>query len=337
LQTAWRQAVPLAFAGAFDGDPPAVVHRTPLAGDGSQRRWYRLSAGNQRMVLVCHGIRRGPGTEEVDAFVAIGRHLMSKAVPVPRIYWHDPFSGLVFVEDLGDKHLETAVKRAGREEQEALYRRAIDAALHMGLRAAEGFDPDWAWQSARYDRSLILEKECRYFSEAFVAGHMGLPDPYCGLEAEFHRLADRIEADAVSGFIHRDLQSRNIMVQDGAIRFIDFQGGRLGPVQYDLASLLIDPYVSMPPETRSSLTAYAMDRLSGLSGVSRHRCLTGFRYCALSRNLQILGAFGFLTAQGKSWFQEAIPNALASLNRVLAELPPEEFPKLTGLAKELLR
>jgi aminoglycoside/choline kinase family phosphotransferase len=92
----------------------------------------------------------------------------------------------------------------------------------------------------------------------------------------------------------------------------------------------------MPPEIRASLTAYAMDRLSEISCAPRHRCLTGFRYCALSRNLQILGAFGYLTAQGKPWFQEAIPNALASLNRVLGELPREEFPKLAGLAKNIL-
>ena len=336
LKTAQERAAPLAFAAAFDGDPATVVLRTPLAGDGSQRRWYRLSAGEKQMVLVSHGIRRGPGTEEVDAFVAIGRHLKAKGVPVPQVYWHDPFSGLVFVEDLGDEHLETAVKRAGPDERAALYRRAIDAALHMGLCAAEGFDPAWGWQSACYDRSLILEKECRYFCKAFASGHLGIADPFDDLEAEFCRLADRIEATAVSGFIHRDLQSRNIMVQDGAIRLIDFQGGRLGPVQYDLASLLIDPYVSMPPEIRAPLTAYAMDRLSEISGAPRHHCLTGFRYCALSRNLQILGAYGYLTAQGKPWFQEAIPNALASLNQVLGELPPEEFPKLAGLAKNIL-
>jgi aminoglycoside/choline kinase family phosphotransferase len=168
-----------------------------------------------------------------------------------------------------------------------------------------------------------------------VAGHLKRPDPFPDLAAEFFLLADRIEAYAVEGFIHRDLQSRNIMLRDGKIYFIDFQGGRTGPVQYDLASLLIDPYVNISAACREELSAYAVKRLSVLSGESQNRCRNGFRYCALSRNLQILGAFGFLTAQGKNWFEAAIPDALEGLNRVLADLPRKEFPKLAALARQL--
>ena len=335
LQAAAERGAALAFNRAFSGGAPTDIRFEPLAGDGSQRQWTRLRASGRSMVMVSHGIRRSSGTEEVDAFVDIGRHLEAKGVPVPEIYWHDRFSGLVFVEDAGDKHLETAIGDAEPTERIDLYRRVIDSSLHMGLAAAEGFDPSWAWQSARYDRALVLEKECRYFTEAFVVGYLGCPDPYRQLAGDFSLLADRIEKNAVQGFIHRDLQSRNIMVTGTGIRFIDYQGGRLGPVQYDLASLLVDPYVDLPPEVRKGLFRYAADRLAALSGQPPSRCMDGLRYCALSRNLQILGAFGFLTARGKSWFEKSIPGAIAGLNRVLGDLPPEEFPGLSELAKEL--
>ncbi|MGD8368699.1 MAG: phosphotransferase [Desulfobacterales bacterium] len=336
LQTAARQAAPIAFSCAFGGDPPARVHWTALAGDGSQRRWWRVSAAGGRLVAVSHGIRRSAGTEEVDAFVDIGRHLAAKGVPVPKIYWHDRFSGLVFVEDLGDHHLETSVKAAGPKDRVDLYHRVIEAAVAMDLAAAEDFDPAWTWQSARYDRDLILEKECRYFSEAFVAGYLGRPNPLPKLAAEFSLLAERIAETEVPGFIHRDLQSRNIMICDGRIRFIDFQGGRIGPVQYDLASLLIDPYVDLSPQVRDALIETAAERLGTAAGAPHRRCLAGIRYCALSRNLQILGAFGFLTAAGKPRFERAIPGAVAGLNRVLAALPQNEFPGLSALAEEIV-
>jgi aminoglycoside/choline kinase family phosphotransferase/GTP:adenosylcobinamide-phosphate guanylyltransferase len=336
LDAAARHLAVEAFGRAASAVSRFHIEFSPLAGDGSQRRWFRVSTGGATRIMAAHGIRCGQGTQEVDSFVDIGRHLASRQVPVPKICSFDRFSGLVFTEDLGDRHLQAEVIKTSAQLVPFLYRRVVDAAIHMGLGGAEGFDPAWTWQSPRYDRRLIMEKECRYFCEAFVAGHLGRPNPFRELEPEFLLLADRIEHHAVEGFIHRDLQSRNIMLKNDEIHFIDFQGGRTGPVQYDLASLLIDPYVHLAPEHRRTLTAYAMDRLSESSGKPQRRCLAGFRYCALSRNLQILGAFGFLTALGKSWFETAIPHAVASLNRVLADLPRGEFPKLAALGKELM-
>ena len=127
------------------------------------------------------------------------------------------------------------------------YQAIIDSLIALSTQGVEGFDPAWAFQTPRYSRELILERECRYFVDAFLNGVAGLNANFEHFEDEFAIIADGALSHAVEGFIHRDMQSRNIMLKGGRWYFIDFQGGRLGPVQYDLASLLIDPYVGLTP------------------------------------------------------------------------------------------
>jgi aminoglycoside/choline kinase family phosphotransferase len=149
------------------------------------------------------------------------------------------------------------------------------------------------------------------------------------LQDEFSRIADHALATPILGFMHRDMQSRNIMLKDGRYYFIDFQGGRLGPLQYDLASLLIDPYAGLTREEQERLLEYAERRPAILQRPSAEGFRRGFTYCALSRNLQILGAFGFLsTVKGKRQFSRYIPDALRGLAARLADLGSSGFPKL---------
>jgi aminoglycoside/choline kinase family phosphotransferase len=139
------------------------------------------------------------------------------------------------------------------------------------------------------------------------------------------------------GFMHRDFQSRNIMVRDGCFYLIDFQGGRLGPPHYDLASLLIDPYVDLPPDLREALLDYFAARLSALGSIPPAEIRHAYRYCALSRNLQILGAYGFLTRRkGKPFFARYIPAAVRSLQANLSHFSAEEFPNLARIAIETI-
>ena len=303
------------------------VDRTRLKGDGSDRRWYRLRAGDRSVILADHGIRKTLDTCEVDACVAIGRHLHRQGVPVPEIMGYDVFSGLVFMQDLGDVHLQEVVRSAGtRETVITVYRRVIDAMVNMSRLGAEGFDPAWTFQTARYSKDFILAYECRYFVESFLNGYMGIQKDFEDFSAAFDALSDGAVANGIDGFMHRDFQSRNIMVNGHRCYFIDFQGGRLGPVQYDLASLLLDPYVALPPDIRQALRDYAMDRIAASRAVDRDRFTAGFRCCALARNLQILGAFGFLSrVKGKTGFERYIPAALKSLAELLDEFDTGEF------------
>jgi aminoglycoside/choline kinase family phosphotransferase len=334
VDTAAQFMVQKAFKKIFEPSPETPVSTKKLKGDGSDRKWYRLTSGQHALVMASHGIQAAPPPSEFDAFVAIGSHLHSRGIPVPQIYHYDRFSGLVILEDLGDTHLQSLIHHtADRETILSGYRDIIDLLVMMSISGAVAFDTAWTFQSVAYDREMILEKECRYFVEAFL-------NTYCGLDLSFHHfrdefisLSEKALKFAVSGFMHRDFQSRNIMLKENRPYVIDFQGGRLGPVQYDLASLLIDPYVGLSESIRNNLAGYCAEKMSNLKALDTGRFISGYRYCCLTRNLQILGAFGYLSrVKNKPYFEKYIPAATRTLKE---SLHPDEFPRLAAVAEKL--
>jgi aminoglycoside/choline kinase family phosphotransferase len=326
-----------AFAKAFGRHSTLPVERRVLHGDGSDRRWYRLVQGEDHLILADHHIRSGLARQEVDAYVDIGRHLHARDVPVPRIYAHDNFSGLVFVEDLGDTHFQSLVADQSAAVQRGLYRRVIDLWIEMGIEGAKGFDTAWTYQTTHYDRRLILDREARYFTDAFLRNYLQRTERYEEFADEFERLADAVFDHAVMGFMHRDMQSRNIMARGDAIFFLDFQAGRIGPVQYDLAALLIDPYVGLSYDLQEELHDYAAQTLSQRHGIDPDRFKKGYSLCRITRNLQILGAFAFLSrVKGKTAFETYIPAALKNLRYFVHQASSVALPKLAALVDALL-
>jgi aminoglycoside/choline kinase family phosphotransferase len=165
---------------------------------------------------------------------------------------------------------------------------------------------------------------------------MGMNISFKDLENEFRTLAHKALKFSVNGFMHRDMQSRNIMVKNNRFYFIDFQGGRLGPVQYDLASLLIDPYVELSPWARNQLLNYSGKTLPSLLNMDPDKFFAGYVYCSITRNLQILGAFAYLSRiKGKRYFEKYIPNAINTLTHTLSTLKNREFPNLESIVKEI--
>ena len=328
---------PQAFQHAYSKPPTKPPKQTQLKGDGSQRSWYRLEADRHSLIMADHGIQTGAQTAEIDAFVHIGNHLFDAGIPVPRIYHSDRFCGLVFLQDLGDLDLQAAVARQPLEEAIfSWYQTIIDIIVELSIGAAAGFDPAWAYQTPAYDKALILEKECRYFIDAFLNGYLGRRDSFDAHEAEFNGLADKALENPVMGLMHRDLQSRNIMRNKSQFYLIDFQGARLGPLQYDLASLLIDPYVELPQATQSRLLDYSVEIVGQRTAIAGDKFRDCFRYCCLTRNLQMLGAFGYLTrAMQKMQFEEYIPTAVKSLATLLSGELGAQFPGLKDLAQEI--
>jgi aminoglycoside/choline kinase family phosphotransferase len=214
------------------------------------------------------------------------------------------------------------------------YMSVIDILVDLCLVGADGFNPDWTFQTPTYDKQLILDRECRYFVDAFLNGFLGMKIDYDTLSKEFEQLADRALQGAMVGFMHRDCQSRNIMVANGAVHFIDFQGGRLGPLQYDLASLLIDPYVSLPDDLRQQLLSYCTDRVADRVPIDRKAFIRSYYHCTLTRNLQALGAYGYLSKR-KPAFTQYIPGAVDSLKRILDRPRGNRFQELKAVVKQV--
>jgi aminoglycoside/choline kinase family phosphotransferase/CTP:phosphocholine cytidylyltransferase-like protein len=327
---ALEKAFPACNSGSFD--------ISEIKGDGSDRRWFRITSQNNSIILADHGIRASLSKNEADSFVSIGKHLYSKGLPVPGIILHDSFSGLLFLEDLGDTNLQHVVMNCGNRNKILLwYKQVISALGELSLTGRIDFDTAWAYQTPYYSPDLIIEKECRYFTEAFLKGCLGKEIDFKEFENEFMRIASRAVENQTSGFMHRDMQSRNIMVKDGKIYFIDFQSGRIGPLQYDLASLLIDPYVTLSSEMRMELLDYCIEILSSKAVFDADKFRICFKYCSITRNLQILGAFGYLSrVKGKTYFEQYIPAALKTLKENFRLLDGDDFPKLKSLIENML-
>ncbi|MBI9076883.1 MAG: phosphotransferase [Desulfatibacillum sp.] len=322
------------FAKALGLAHARSLRVTHLAGGGSSRQWFRLSLEDHSMVAVDHGLAQDDSWTEADAYNAIGKHLHTSGVPVPEILGYDRFSGLVYVQDLGDACLEQVVKTKGYEQALPLYEKTIKSIAKMASIAAKGFDTTWTYQTPSYDEELILEKESRYFFEACVNRYLNQPAKFEDYLPELRVLARNTVEGAIPGFLHRDFQSRNIMVYQGQCFFIDFQGARMGPVQYDLASLLIDPYTALPSAMQDLLLELYMDEFSQYRQVERNAFLRRYQYCALHRNMQMLGAFAHLSKNmNKPGFEEFISPALAGLKERIRHFP--EAPGLAALVESL--
>ncbi|MBU4344029.1 MAG: phosphotransferase [Desulfobacteraceae bacterium] len=329
-ETVFDKMAPEAFKRAFPACVCKKIECSKLKGDGSDRKWYRLTAAGRSIVMVDHGIRKEPGISEIDSFILIGRHLYDKGIAVPEIYLYDTFSGIVFLEDLGDVNLQAKVK-AGKKIL-FYYKSIIKLLIKMSIVGVKEFDRSWTCQTPYYDKEVILENECRYFVDAFLRRYLKLNICYDDFKDEFILLADKALEFSVNGFMHRDFQSRNIMIKDGKPYFIDFQGGRTGPIQYDLASLLIDPYVALPRHVQYQLLDYCIDKLSSYIHIDKKRFCLCYKYCAITRNLQILGAFGHLSlVKGKTYFEQFIPTAIESLKYNLSAVEDTQFPRLKSV------
>ncbi len=308
-----------------------------LDGDASDRRWFRVHTAGGTRIASDHGIQIPEKSSAFQSFVKIGRHLYEKGIPVPAILNHDTFAGIVMLSDLGDTHLERkATQSKSEKERRNWYKKACDNLLCFAIKGIEGFRPEWACETASYSHWLVLEKECRYFMAAFIQKYRGSDEVFDTFAGEFEFIAKTAVDSCFKGLMHRDMQSRNIMVRNSGLFFIDFQSARKGPVEYDLASLLIDPYVNLDPQTEKVLADYFFEQLSGCRNADREKFDACYRYCRVTRSLQILGAFSFLTVQKKKrQFETYIPIATDNLKRYIADIDTGSIPRLFNLVKNL--
>jgi len=317
-----------------------------MRGDGSSRAFYRLvlpagwGGGDQSPQGLVAVLPAGPGDREMAearASFRIGTHLYQAGVPVPRPFGFDPESGLVVFEDLGDILLHSLVLQHGVDAAMPFFRQAVQELVNLQVKARFGFDPAWCCDTPSYDRRLMLERESGYFLEQFWLGYLARPTVPQGLTDEFIRLADLAAAVPADYLLHRDFQSRNLMLHQERVRIIDFQGARLGPLGYDLAALLNDPYVQLPTARRRELLEHYLAVAARHISLDPIRFVEEYYYMALQRNLQILGAFSYLTrVRNKPFFRDYLTPALNGLGQLLAQPDGHEFPVLAAVTEEAI-
>lgn len=326
-------------------DDITKVSLKAVAGDGSSRLFFKIKTDQTNSYC---GVLPGKtsskkGLTEARAAFKIGSHLKTRGIPVPDIYGYDPGNGFILFEDLGDTLLydellsqKMATGQLAWEQIQETYKEIIELLLYMQISGSVRFNRKWCWDTQRYDKKLMLDKESGYFLQAFCGDLLGIHHCPVELTNEFKKLANRAARQPAVYFLHRDFQSRNLMVFNGDIRVIDFQGGRLGPLGYDLASLLIDPYVQMPVGVQQGLLDHYLENLCGY-GLDDRAFLRGYSSLALQRNLQVLGAFAFLAGQKhKVFFKQFILPATLSLQHQLAATKAADYPQLRELTEKIL-
>ena len=316
-------------------EKPGVL---PLAGDGSDRKFFRIFCPAGSLIgLISPRRVEAPLIDENDSYLLIGNHLRSKGLPAPRILHGDAGEGRFLLEDAGDLHLQSfALSR--RPHLESIYKHVIKLLGSLHRKAPDGFDPRFCFDSPVYDPAFVYERELEYFRKSFVNGCMGLEIPAEQLRPDCEAIAEGAGASSGSLVFHRDFQSRNIMVHGGALRLIDFQGMRFGPPAYDLASLLIDPYVRLSGRLQDRLLSAYWASTGRFFHASKGDFLKKFEAVRLARTLQILGAYGFLgVAKKKSQFLQYIPFAFGQLALQLSGTGGRRFPRLVKLVEAIGR
>lgn len=301
----------------FPGYEASDFEVSPVEKGGSDRKFYRIRAGERSMILVKYSDQK----EENRHYVDIADFLTSAGVRVPHVYFHDSAEGLIWMQDLGEEDL-WAFRNEGWDTRRPLYESALTEAFRMHTSATRNAPGSGLTLEREFNEQLYLWEQ-GYFFEHCLANFFKLPG------GEVRRLAGlgALRASAARlgrlprVLVHRDFQSQNILIRDGEAWLIDFQGMRPGLAQYDLAALLMDPYVSLTAGERGELLDFyeRLLRQGGADVPGDFREV--FHLCAIQRLMQALGAYGFLGIQkGRTEFLAHIPAARQSLRETAAQL-----------------
>ncbi len=283
--------------------PDAIVQ---LAGDASNRSFFRVFYANRLSAVAMAYHNAGIGDEE--GFLEIQHFLRNLRLPVPEVYSHHPEHRIVLLEDLGDDLLEKVVERSDETRIVELYRQAVDLLLSIREATLKLNSGCRAFKLAFDQKKLMQEME--FFVDHFVRGLCG-NKPSASASVTLDRFF--IEICSVLAkkpriFTHRDYHSRNLILRGDLLVMIDFQDARMGPAQYDLASLLRDSYVTLPEELVDTLVDYYAEVTGNASEESMERFRYIFDVMSLQRNIKALGTFGYqATARGKRSYLKSVP------------------------------
>ena len=315
----------------YTNEEPQNIEELPSS--GSNRRYFRLS-GKQSLIGVI-----GTCKEENEAFLYMDAHFISKGLPVPKVLLHSEDKMAYIQEDLGDTLLFNAIEKGRKttvfsEEEKILLSKTIRLLPDIQFAGADGMDFSKCYPASEFNARSILW-DLNYFKYCFLkaTGMEFLEDK---LEDDFQRLTDVLLRSSSATFMYRDFQSRNVMIKDGEPWFIDFQGGRKGPVFYDVASFLWQAKANLPDSLRGEVLEDYINALRKYTPVDKEYFYAQLRHFVLFRTLQVLGAYGFRGYfEKKPHFIQSVPFAIANL-RSLLTVPYPEYPYLNKILKELV-
>ena len=317
----------------YAGCEPKVITRLTAA--GSNRCYYRMEYPSSGTVV---GVE-GTNADENAAFLNIGRHLRSKGLPVPEILAVSDDRMSYLLQDLGDISLFDALKSA-RETNEYtavqtdVLERVIRWLPQLQFKGGEDLDFKVCFPCESFDSRSIFW-DLNYFKYSFLKA-VGLEFHEARLEDDFERFATLLLKDApYNTFMYRDFQARNVMIKEGKPWFIDFQGGRRGPIEYDLASFLWQARAAYPDKLKQHLIDVYIEALAPFRKVNAQQFRAGLHNFVLFRTLQVLGAYGFRGYfERKPHFLQSIPAAIDNLRELLTQ-EIEGCPYLTALLRDI--
>jgi aminoglycoside/choline kinase family phosphotransferase len=315
-----------------------VAQVQPLDGrlGGSGRQLVRLTNENVGAIGVLYNVR-----EENVAFLEFSIYFRGLGLPVPEIYAQDLDQGAYLEEDLGDTTLFEflSANRSGSNIAAPVieaYRKVVAMLPRFQVEAGRGLNYNVCYPRSRFDRQSITW-DLNYFKYYFLR-LAGIRFNEQALEDDFGRLTEFLLKADCDYFLYRDFQSRNVMMREGRPWFVDYQGGRKGALQYDIASLLFDSKADLPPELRQRLLDDYLGRLSDFIEFERDAFMRYYYAYVYVRLMQALGAYGFRGFyEQKTHFLQSVPYALKSLRWLLehADLPVV-LPALTGAFRGML-
>jgi aminoglycoside/choline kinase family phosphotransferase len=312
------------------------VRAVPLEGDASDRKYVRLvvegrGEGDQVSYVLMQLSRPWvpQGSRRELPFVNVARHLSEKGIPVPRVFFDASEEGFVLLEDVGNVTLESRLERQSLQERRRLYESAIEILVRMQSEASTASSRPCYALAYSFDAETFFRELC-FFREHALEGLWGhdIPaDRRTELDGHFYGLCTEI-AGYPKVFTHRDYHARNLMVQADRLTLLDFQDARLGPITYDLASLLRDSYVCLAPGEQEALIGHYREvaQRAGLACPDPDDFQRAFLRTGLQRNLKAIGTFAYqAVVKGMGRYLPSIPNTVDSVRSAL-EKDPELAP-----------
>src|SRR5881409_1166061 len=303
----------------------------PIEKGGSDRKFYRIHcAADQRLILVKYNLER----EENRHYVEIAQFLRKHGIRVPEIYFHDPAEGLIWIEDLGERDLYSYQHESWLVRR-AFYESALDEIIKLhGL--PESVCVEMKEHLPAEFNATLYRWEQKYFFDNCLGRYFSISESKRKELAALPGLREIAKhlASLPRVLVHRDFQSQNIIIQNRQAKLIDFQGMRPGLAEYDLASLLFDPYVDLSGAERSELISYYRQKQTDNGRTIDQQLDNTLQLGAMQRLMQALGAYGFLgLVRGHEHFLRYVPRAVRSLREIVAKI--DDLKPLASLLADL--